>query len=308
MIPPDPALSLGRTIQLYLVDGTPNGLILATLKGWTGSVLIARNSTLPKLLQRPEAARTGVYILYGPDPNDELLPRAYVGEAEEIASRLPDSARKRAFWELAAVVTTSDESLTKGHVRYLEARLIQRAREAARVTLDNTQLPTAERRYLPEADLADMEYFLHNLEVVLPIVGMDLLKPRATRSSTIASPPFSPDPQSEGTVFIIEHKSGVRARAVEIASEFVVLAGSTAVKGAAYVSNSYATLRSGLIEKGVLTSAPASAFYEFERDTAFKSPSAAAAVVLDRSSNGRTEWRVEGTRQTYHEWQQTALG
>lgn len=42
MNPLDPALSLGRTIQLYLVDGTPNGLILATLKGWTGSVLLAR--------------------------------------------------------------------------------------------------------------------------------------------------------------------------------------------------------------------------------------------------------------------------
>ncbi|WP_452181341.1 GIY-YIG nuclease family protein [Heyndrickxia sporothermodurans] len=305
---PDPALSLGRTIQLYLVDGTPNGLILATLKGWTGSVLIARNSTLSKLLQRPEASRTGVYILYGPDPNDELLPRAYVGEAEEIASRLPDSARKRAFWELAAVVTTSDESLTKGHVRYLEARLIQRAREAGRVTLDNTQLPTAERRYLPEADLADMEYFLRNLEVVLPIVGMDLLKSRVTRPSTTASPTPVSSPQSEGPVFIIEHKSGARARAVEIEGEFVVLAGSTAVKGAAYASNSYTALRAALIEKRVLTSAPADAFYEFAQDTAFKSPSAAAAVVLDRSSNGRIEWRVDGSRQTYHEWQQAAPG
>lgn len=46
-------------------------------------------------------------------------------------------------------MTTSDQSLTKGHVRYLEARLIRRARDAGRVNLDNTQLPDAERRYLP---------------------------------------------------------------------------------------------------------------------------------------------------------------
>ncbi|RYB01451.1 GIY-YIG nuclease family protein [Lichenibacterium ramalinae] len=304
MNPLDPALSLGRTIQLYLVDGTPNGLILATLKGWTGSVLLARNSTLPNLLRRPEAARTGIYILYGPDPNDELMPRAYIGEAEEIASRLPDSTRKRAFWELVAIVTTSDESLTKGHVRYLEARLIQRARETARVTLDNTQLPDTERRYLPEADLADMEYFLRNLEVVLPIVGMDLLKPRVTgpRSSAFSGSISSPVP--EEPVFIIEHKSGARASAVELESEFVVLAGSTAVKGAAYTSNSYTALRSSLIEKGALTSTQTDEFYHFVQDVAFKSPSAAAAVVLDRNSNGRVEWRVQGSRQTYHEWQQ----
>ncbi|WP_339695793.1 DUF4357 domain-containing protein [Celeribacter baekdonensis] len=37
---------------------------------------------------------------------------------------------------------------------------------------------------------------------------------------------------------------------------------------------------------------------------AFNSPSAAAAVVLDRNSNGRIEWKVKGSKQTYHDWQQ----
>ncbi|MEP4038971.1 DUF4357 domain-containing protein [Pseudophaeobacter sp.] len=36
----------------------------------------------------------------------------------------------------------------------------------------------------------------------------------------------------------------------------------------------------------------------------FSSPSATAAVVLDRNSNGRIEWKVKGSRQTYHDWQQ----
>ena len=66
----------GRTIQLLLTDGTPSGLTIATLHGWTGSVMVAHNPTLPDLLNRDEATRTGVYVLYGPDPDDDTKKRA----------------------------------------------------------------------------------------------------------------------------------------------------------------------------------------------------------------------------------------
>jgi len=47
----------------------------------------------------------------------------------------------------------------------------------------------------------------------------------------------------------------------------------------------------------------------FTRPYAFnKSASAAAAVVLDRNSNGRREWRVVGSKQTYDEWQKAKEG
>ena len=35
-----------------------------------------------------------------------------------------------------------------------------------------------------------------------------------------------------------------------------------------------------------------------------KSPSAAAAVVLDRNANGRLEWKLVGSKLTYHQWQE----
>jgi len=146
--------AFGRTIQLFLADGTPNGLIIASIHGWTGSVLVATQSTFARLLARPESDRTGIYVLYGPDPADALSMRAYIGEADSVRQRIAQSAEARSFWELAVVVTTSDEALTKGHVRYLEARLIEMALRAGRVVLDNGQAPDAERRRLPEADRA----------------------------------------------------------------------------------------------------------------------------------------------------------
>jgi hypothetical protein len=171
--------AFGRTIQLFLVDGAPDGLIIAAIHGWTGCVLVASQSTFDRLLARPEVNRSGVYILYGPDPQSTLGGmRAYVGEADSVRERIDRSARDRGFWETAVVVTTSDEALTKGHVRYLEARLIELSKTANRVALDNGQEPAADRRRLPEADKANMEAFLANLKVILPVIGLDLLKPR----------------------------------------------------------------------------------------------------------------------------------
>jgi hypothetical protein len=77
-------------------------------------VLVSTQSTFGRLLKRQEVDRTGIYILYGPDPKDPLRMRAYIGEADSVKDRIGDSAAKREYWETAVVVTTSDEALTKG--------------------------------------------------------------------------------------------------------------------------------------------------------------------------------------------------
>jgi len=290
--------NFGRTIQLYLVDGTPGGLVVASIKGWTGSVLVGTQSTFARLLARAEVDRTGIYILYGPDPSDALGMRAYIGEADSVRERISTSAEQRAFWEIAVVVTTSDEALTKGDVRYLEARLIEITKAAGRVALDNGQAPLAERRRLPEADKANMEAFLASLRVILPMIGLDLLKPKP-RAASAAAPQTVP-----GVRFEIRHKSGVSALAVEEDGEFVVLAESQALKDPGYQSNTYAELKRELIDKGILTLSGDGTKYEFSQPYTFKSPSAAAAVVLDRNSNGRVEWKLEGSKRTYHDWQE----
>jgi hypothetical protein len=292
---------IGRTIQIFLVDGTTSGLTIATMHGWTGSIVVARNQTLPKLLARPEAKRTGVYMLQGLDPENDLRSRVYLGEADAIVDRLPTSAGERGFWELAAIITTSDESLTKGHVRFLEAELIKAAFDAARVTLDNFQRPETDRRYLPEADRANMQAFLKNIAVILPVIGFDFLKP-VPRTRTTAQIATAAK-RTEISAFVIEQRSGVKARMLETNDSYIVQKGSLAIKDADHASNSYASLRQSLIDKGKLVAEDS--FYRFTEDVEFNSPSAAAAVVLDRNSNGRVEWKLEGSRISYDEWQRT---
>lgn len=293
--------SFGRTIQLFLVDGKPSGLRKATIHGWTGLIFVSGDSTFGALTARDEVDRTGIYILSGPDPDKAGATRAYIGSGNSVAERIKQSALKRDFWETAITITTSDDDLSKGHAEYLEARLIEMAGAARRVTLDNGTSPDTTRRRLPEADVANMEQFLANLKIILPVIGLDMLKPQPRAVSDTATPV---DLRTHGEVrFEIRHRSGVQAEAVEEEGEFVVLEGSEALTGTGYVQQSYAGLKQKLIEDGVLTPV-ADGRLRFARAYAFSSPSAAAAVVLDRNSNGRTEWKVKDGKQSYHDWQQ----
>ena len=67
--------SVGRSVRLFLADGTPHGLIVADIGNWNGKVLAGPRSRIAELLRRPEASRTGVYVQIGldPDHSGELL-------------------------------------------------------------------------------------------------------------------------------------------------------------------------------------------------------------------------------------------
>lgn len=293
--------TFGRTIQLFLVDGKPTGLRKATIHGWTGLLFVSGASAFGDLTARSEVDRTGVYILSGPDPDKPGVTRVYIGSGNSVSERIEQSAKKRDFWETAITVTTSDDDLSKGHAEYLEARLIRLTAQAGRVTLDNGTQPDTDRRRLPEADVANMEQFLSNLKIILPVIGLDMLKPQPRAVTQVAKP------AEERTVaevhFEIRHKSGVQATAVEEDGEFVVLEGSEALIGTGYVQQSYGGLKDKMIAEGALVP-HAPDRMRFAKPWPFSSPSAAAAVVLDRNSNGRLEWKVRGAPLNYHEWQQ----
>lgn len=297
--------TFGRTIQLFLVDGKPTGLRKATIHGWTGLLFVSGASAFGDLTARAEVDRTGVYILSGPDPDKPGVTRVYIGSGNSVSERIEQSAKKRDFWETAITVTTSDDDLSKGHAEYLEARLIRLTAQAGRVTLDNGTQPDTDRRRLPEADVANMEQFLSNLKIILPVIGLDMLKPQPRAVMQVAKP--AEERTVEEVHFEIRHKSRVQATAVEEDGEFVVLEGSEALIGTGYVQKSYGGLKESMIAEGALVPHAADRM-RFAKPWPFSSPSAAAAVILDRNANGRLEWKVRGSKLNYHEWQQAQAG
>lgn len=295
--------AIGRSLELYYIDGRPDGMLTAELFNWTGHVLMAPRTQISEALARPEASYAGVYLLLG---EQEGEPLAYVGEGEDISARIRSHDVRKEWWTSAVLITAAANKLNKAHVRYLEARLIAEARAVGRVPLDNGTNPTPAA--LSEADVAKMEAFLENLFIVLPAVRVDMFIRRARPSVSKLEPQAAPAPgmataATEAECFILENrKYAIYATAVLRDGEFIVQSGSTA-RGdwAGLAHHNYAGLYSELIRSGAL--APQGDHCVFTESYAFRSPSAAATVVLGRAASGPQSWRLEGTEMTYKDWE-----
>lgn len=78
----------GRTLKLYLADGTPSGVITGELGVSSVRAAMASRTALPELIRREEATRTGVYLLVGPDPDLPGRQLVYIGEGDQVKTRL----------------------------------------------------------------------------------------------------------------------------------------------------------------------------------------------------------------------------
>jgi len=298
----------GRSIRLFLVDGLPTGLLTAEIVNWTGHALTGPRSRLGDLLKRPECSRTGVYFLVGPDPDNPMRSQIYIGESDDVATRLkqhnrPEDKGGKDFWERVCLVTSKDQNLTKAHVKYLEARLISIASKSGGALMNGT---AHDYDMLPESDRSDMAYFVEQIRTILPVLGFDFLRDQQKLIEQLHQQQAQQQPAA---VFVMEiPKYGIQAEAREVDGEFVVLAGSLARDHWASSSHytSYQPLYNELRESGVLGAA-GKGHVCFTRDHVFSSPSAAAAVVAGRSANGRTTWLEKDSRMTYGDWQSAQI-
>jgi hypothetical protein len=294
-------MGFGRSIELYLVDGRPEGLLTAKVFNWTGQVLRTPRLQIKAGLARPEADFTGVYVLLG---EREGTPLAYIGEGEEVGSRIRDHDVRRDWWSEAILVTTSANELNKAHVKYLEARMVEQARIAGVMALENGNTPP--KPSLSEASRANMEEFLDTLFMLLPALGVDVFTSR--KRPVLAA--IATLVQTSGVHFHMDvPKNGVKAHAVLLDDEFVVQKGS--IVRAAWESKGafnfgYRALHERLVADGVISVQEGVGI--FAENYAFSSPSAAAAVVAGRTANGRISWKFAGSTKTYADWDAEQLG
>ena len=294
----------GRTLKLYLVDGTPSGVITAELGVSSVRAVVASRTSLPDLVRRDEASRTGVYLLMGLDPDFPGRQLVYVGEGDQVKTRLVahDADETKDFFTRAVLIVSKDENLTKAHGRYLESRLISAIKLAGRAKVVNGTEPPF--KGIPEPEIADMERVIDEIEVLLPVLGFDVLAP-------VLGEGDSPDPRKLGGVptdspFFVADIKTAKARATERGGEFVVLAGSTALRRETVgLPQGAAEKRKFLIETGALLPDSDPELYRFTQDVSFGSPSGASAVIAGRSDNGKQTWRVEGRdARSYGAWRE----
>jgi len=279
-------MNASATLKLFLPYGDAKRLRTGEISNWTGKAIAAPRTDLAELLNREEIDTSGVYFLFGTDP-ETGVPLAYIGEAEVIKARLKQH-KANDFWVSVVVFVSKDENLTKAHVRYLERRLIEEAKKIGRYRLENSNLTGAK---LPESDREDMEVFLHRIQQMLPVLGSDLLTPITG----------SVKPKAKSQILLCKNKGAV-ARGQRTETGFVVYKGSTAVakeRPSAEKQRPFVVeLRRRLIQDGTLTLKDG--FYVFTKDTEFSSPSAAAAVIHGGGTAGPLMWK-DGNGRTLKE-------
>jgi hypothetical protein len=267
-------MASGYSVKLFLPDGDPSGIKLVEKSNWTGIGLVFPRSLFGKIKEFEEAGRAGVYILAGPGSNPQL-PTVYVGEGDPVQPRLDDHFRRKEFWTHAVTFSSKDNNLNKAHIQYLEARLVELANKAKRCEVENGNVP--QKPTLSKADQADMEAFLADVLLCLPVLGFGYFEVATTI-------------QAKTDRFKIQSK-GVVAYGYETSEGFVVTRGSQVSKEEAPSIHGYLKdQRSALIHQNVLQDR--GSFFEFALDYTFNSPSTASGVVLGRSSNGREEWKT----------------
>lgn len=264
------------TIKIFLADGDPKRLRTAELSNWTGKAVAGPRSEFDSVLAREESHKSGVYFLTGIDPETGTS-AVYIGEAESVRDRVKSHLDKD-FWNQIVFFTSKDENLTKAHIRYLEGRLIEQAKQAARAQVKNGQSSGAR---LPESDREDMEIFLEKIHQLLPVLGVEVLVPTTATAKTA----------TERESLSCEIR-GFKATGYLTPNGIVVLAGSQAVLNERASSQKYPwakNVRQKLKDDGVL--AVKADHLVFTHDAEFSSASAAAGVIHGGHANGLTAWK-----------------
>lgn len=265
-------------------DGSPSGLRTAEIGLSTVKAVSCSRTSLDQLAKRPEARRTGVYILSGPDPAIVGRTAIYVGEGDAVLDRITshDKDSSKDYFERVLLFVSKDENLTKAHVRWLEARLVERAHVANRATVKNGTAPVGGG--LPEADAAEMGEFLEQAVLLAATLGLSVFE-AASSVVDSAGPSLS-------TYEVVLKGEGFNATAFLADGEVIVRKGSLCrtYEAPSLNANSIA-LRAELKSTGVLQETEAGLL--FTQDYAFGSPSGAAQVVYGASVNGWDAWKFK---------------
>ena len=158
----------GFSVHVFLPNGDPDGVKVVEKDKWTGRGLVIPRVMFADTRSRDELNRTGVYLLVG-SSDESTLPMIYVGEGDPVKARLDQHAKAKDFWTHAVIFTSKDQNLNKAHVQHLESRLVELAATAKRTVLDNGNQPAPPS--LSEADIAEVEGFLDDMLLCLPLLG-----------------------------------------------------------------------------------------------------------------------------------------
>lgn len=264
----------GKKIQLFLLDGTPNGRWICELSNWTGKAYKIPRSYIKESEERDELTSPGVYFLFGKDENSNKS-SIYIGEAENTISRLKQHISQRDDWNEVIVFISKDTNLNKAHIKYLEHRFYTIAKANNRYQVSNPTVPT--KSSISEAEVAELEEFIHNAKILVNVLGHKAFETYTDKDSH----------SNKTTIFTVSAGGG-KAQGMPTSEGFVLLKGSAIHEKAAGSLNINVKRKidKSRESKMIIDN-------ELQEDMLFSSSSAAAAFAAGYSISGPQQWKLE---------------
>lgn len=284
----------GKSINLFLMDGTASGRIKCTLANWTGVAYKLPRTELEKCKGRDDLSQSGVYFLFGTsDQTGENV--VYIGQAgtrkngEGILYRLQEHKRNpdKDYWTEAVVFTTSNNSFGPTEISYLENRFTNLALTAKRYAVKNGNDPTPGN--ITEEKESELEEFVDYSKIVMGTLGHRVFESLAEVKHPIE---INNNIAAEGDGLLLHMKRKSRKSGQKIEAECKqTTEGFVVLKGSHIELNDSDSIPPGIKEARQKAKVDEDGI--LQEDVLFKSPSYAAAFVIGGHANGLTEWKTD---------------
>ena len=173
-------MARSKTISIFLKDSDPNGIKIAELSVSTAKIYIIPRDKLSFATPRTDLAHPNIYMLF-----DDERTSVYIGESEDFVNRIKNHVVHKDFWQWALIVVSSDKSLDKADVRFLESLAVRRAIEIGRMEVQNKISPTPNN--LHEFKQETMLEFFDDVKLLVSSLGFNIfehLKPMNARTDS----------------------------------------------------------------------------------------------------------------------------
>lgn len=262
----------GKSIELFLVNGSADSLVTAELSNWNGKAIRIPRTEIASC-NRTDITQAGVYFLFCKQDDDTEA--VYIGESENIKERLVQHIRdfnadkEKYYWNTAVIFIGSD--LNKSLIRYLEDRFVTIAKQCKRYTVLTKN--TYSKTVIKESQKAAMEEFIDNVKIVINALGYNVLEPKS-----------QPETDDTETMLFMTYGSA-KAKGKRTSDGFVVLAGSTINATTTKACPDSAIKNRTKYEKSIDEN------YTLTDDLLFSSPSGAASFVGGSALSGNELWK-----------------
>lgn len=283
-----------KSINIFLIDGTPTGRIKCTMQNWTGVAYKVPRNLLNECYKSggnitEHLKQSGIYFLIGED--DESNPSIYVGQAvirkngDGILGRLNEhkkSTKERYsdYWNEVICFTTTNDSFGPTEISYLENKFTNLALQAERYAVLNGNEPNIGN--VTEEKESELEEFIEYAKVIMGVLAHKVFEPLILSNT------------KENNHDSLKSNENIRFTYTGPYKAYAEL-----------TNEGYVLLKGSEIRTDLLNSVGASTIKERKAhekdivngkttcDILFHSPSGASCFVAGRSSSGNQEWKTE---------------